>query len=74
LRANGARPPIASAQEEKGKAPDGQAQAMTAILYVQCTGCQMNRFLRPLIWWEKKLENCLRLPHFACAWDRFSRR
>ena len=31
----------------------------------------LNRFRRLLIRWEKKLENCIAMLHFACAWITF---
>jgi transposase len=34
---------------------------------VECTHSWMNRFRRILIRWEKKPENYLAFPHFACA-------
>jgi len=38
---------------------------------VERTHSWLNRFRRLLICWEKKVENCLAMLHFACAWITF---
>jgi len=38
---------------------------------VERTHSWFNRFRRPLIRWEKKVENQVAFLHFACAWVTF---